>query len=408
MKKLSTSFAALAFSLAALSLTSCGSILNSIIKTTDDISSYTPSTGTDSSSNWTRVTISDGSYIIYTFTGSSKNTIKIRDSSFSSSYTSDIKADVWYGSYSPDSPVIDGYDFGSAAGKSIYPSYEKVYVKVYCEKYDGGSFAIRVTDYYGDNVDLTKVSSATNGWYNNEVESGTSYVVYSFTADEKNKIYVNDKSNSEKTADVSIDISDRSDFDMLTSRLYDMWNGGSNTPYTLTGDDSSQSLSDKKIYLKVYAALNKEANKGTFAIKVTDKNDVHVTLTQEKVAVNPVVNWKEENLTSGTSYIVYKFTGDSENTLYLLDKNNSEFTASVYIDVYIDVYVGATDYANKTASAMFWKIKENGKTLSYSGKTVYIKVSPAYSSDSNAGTFAIRVTDSDGNNIDLTKVSISS
>ncbi len=404
MKKLSTSFAALAFSLAALSLTSCGSILNGIIKTTDDIGSYTNPTVTDSSSNWTKATIIDESYIIYTFTGSSKNTIKIRDSRFSSSYTSDIMADVWYGSYTADSPVIDGYDFGSATGKSIYPSYEKVYVKVYCEKYDGGSFAINVTDYYGDNVDLTKVSSTTNGWYNNEVKSGTSYVVYSFTADEKNKIYVNDKSNSEKTADVSIDISDRSDFDMLTSRLYDMWDGESNTPYALTGDDNSQSLSGKKIYLKIYAALNNDANKGTFAIKVTDKNDVHVNLTTEKVVTKPVVNWKEENLTSGTSYIVYKFTGDSENTLYLLDKNNSDYTASVYIDV----YVGATNYQNGKTSNMFWNIGENGKTLSYSGKTVYIKVSPAYSSDSNAGTFAIRVTDSDGNDIGLTKVSISS
>lgn len=110
--------------------------------------------------------------------------------------------------------------------------------------------------------------------------------------------------------------------------------------------------------------------------------------------------WYSGSVTN-SGFVVYKFTGSSVNTVYVHDSSySSKYTSDVKVDVWYGAYTESVPYVTQNLGGT------SGRVVYPNYKDTYVKVYPA--SSSKGGSFEIKVTDSYGNAVTLSRWKVKS
>lgn len=313
-----------------------------------------------------------GGYVIYRFYAYAGTDYKVSCSG------NDVQ--FYYGYSSTD---VSNY-LSSYSDNTISPSSDQyVYIKVSTYYNYSHSFSLTVSC-INKRISLFKWEEKTENTYtiSDTISNSDGYIIYKFYG-YGNSVYNISWTNIDD-ANMSVEAGDYSNYESYFN------------PTTTSGQDIEMGEYGSDVYIKVMPSDTTSV--GTFSLTVTESsgsNGVSLSVYEKyNVVDNSSIeltvgdSWTTGEITSDTSYVIYKFYASSYNNYYVYWDDSYEGSGSTTVDVKVYYNVGSDDFSDSSGADSGY----NTPLTIYPGSSgyVYLKVEP-YSSG-NTGTFKIHVT----------------
>ena len=318
---------------------------------------------------------SSSSYVIYRFYAYAGTTYNV-------SCTSSNGVSFYYGYSATD---INSY-LSSYYSNTISTLSDKyVYIEVSQNSSYSKSYSMTVSC-VNKSFSLFKWEEKTENSHtvSNTISNSDGYIIYKFYSSHTATYNVS-WTNSDG-ANMSVSAGDYSDYESYFSAT------------TTSGQDIEMGEYGSYVYIKVMPSDTTSV--GTFSLTVTETSssysvDISVyekynVVDNSSIELTVGDSWTTGEITSDTSYIIYKFYASSYNNYYVYWDDSYEGSGSTTVDVKVYYHVGSDDFTGLSAvdSGYYTPLTIYPGSSGY----VYLKVEP-YSSG-NTGTFKIRVKNS--------------